>query len=61
MAESISNALTGSTDAMSRAYGYDALGRPVSKTHTIDGHAYAEATIYDVLGRVQEAQDATGR
>ncbi|MBS0457900.1 MAG: VCBS repeat-containing protein, partial [Proteobacteria bacterium] len=59
--ENISNALPGSTDAMSRAYGYDALGRPVSKTHTIDGHAYGEATIYDVLGRVQEAQDATGR
>ncbi|WP_242113414.1 RHS repeat-associated core domain-containing protein, partial [Luteimonas aquatica] len=44
-----------------RTYGYDALGRPVSVTTSIDGKSYPLQTQYDALGRAWKALDASGR
>ncbi len=60
VSESMVNATPGSTDNMTRGYSYDTLGRPVGKSHLIDGNLYSEVMVYDTLGRVQESQDATG-
>lgn len=44
-----------------RSATYDAMGRGLTTTTTIDGAAYATFTHYDELGRAYRGQDASGR
>ncbi len=44
-----------------RTYAYDGMGRPLSRTTTIDGTDYRQETSYDALGRPWKVLDASGR
>lgn len=47
--------------SFSRGYSYDVLGRPEGSTTTIDGASYTSDVVYNTLGQVWKAQDASGR
>lgn len=45
----------------SRCNTYDAMGRIVATSTSIDGVSYSSAAVYDGLGRTQRAQDPSGK